>query len=205
MCQLFISKDFETSLLTLLGVSLVLWRRKAERAQQPPVLWPSPLTSQHLHFQFPITSLLKIFVRSRCDWKEKYREGSRHSFFVEYFFHSALLFLFSLSHILYTNFFWNFYFLNPTHSLSVLPFSDLVMYRNAGEGIGNFVDVKWSIVHPPDHSFSEWNEKGVCINVQQCTLCNVHVHCCWTLEITQETMLPLCRFFLQNIGNLERL
>ncbi len=42
-----------------------------------PVLWPSPLISQHLHFQFPITSLLKIFVRSRCDWKKKCREGSR--------------------------------------------------------------------------------------------------------------------------------
>jgi len=27
-CQLFISKDFETSLLTRLGVSLVLWRRE---------------------------------------------------------------------------------------------------------------------------------------------------------------------------------
>jgi hypothetical protein len=71
MCQLFISKDFETSLLTLLGVSLVLWKRKADNALSTPVLWPSPLTSQHLHFQFLITSLLKIFVRSRRDWKEK--------------------------------------------------------------------------------------------------------------------------------------
>ena len=72
MCQLFISKDFETSLLTLLGVSLVLWRRKADNAHSNPLFYgPRPLTSQHLHFQFPITSLLKIFVRSRRDWKEK--------------------------------------------------------------------------------------------------------------------------------------
>jgi hypothetical protein len=63
MCQLFISKDFETSLLTLLGVSLVLWRRKADNAlSNPLLLWPSPLNSQHLHFQFPITSLLQILL-----------------------------------------------------------------------------------------------------------------------------------------------
>ncbi len=42
-----------------------------------PVLWLSLLTSQHLNFQFPITSLLKFFVRSRRDWKKKCREGSR--------------------------------------------------------------------------------------------------------------------------------
>jgi hypothetical protein len=64
-------EGFETSLLTLLGVSLVLWRRKADNALSNPCFWPSPLTSQHLHFQFPITSVLKIFVRSRRDWKEK--------------------------------------------------------------------------------------------------------------------------------------
>jgi hypothetical protein len=29
---------------------------------QPPVLWPSALNSQHLHFQFPITLLLKILL-----------------------------------------------------------------------------------------------------------------------------------------------
>jgi hypothetical protein len=29
-------KDFETSLLTLLGVSLVLWRRKADNALSNP-------------------------------------------------------------------------------------------------------------------------------------------------------------------------
>ncbi len=73
------SKDFETSLLTLLGVSLVLWRRKANNEHSNPLFYgPSPLNSQHLHFQFPITSLLKIFVRSRRDWEKKCREGSRH-------------------------------------------------------------------------------------------------------------------------------
>jgi hypothetical protein len=78
MCQLFISKDFETALLTLLGLSLVLWRRKADNAHGNPLFYgPSPLNSQHLHFQFPITSLLKIFVRSCRDWEKKCREGSR--------------------------------------------------------------------------------------------------------------------------------
>ncbi len=77
MCQLFISKDFETSLLTLLGVSLVLWRRKEDNAHSNPLFYgPRPLTSQHLHFQFLIVTLLKIFVRSRRDWKKKCREGS---------------------------------------------------------------------------------------------------------------------------------
>jgi hypothetical protein len=80
MCQLFISKDFETSLLTLLGVSLVLWRRKADNAHSNPLFYgPRPLTSQHLHFQFLIVTLLKIFVRSRRDWKKKCREGSRQA------------------------------------------------------------------------------------------------------------------------------
>jgi hypothetical protein len=71
---------FETSLLTLLGVSLVLWRRKADNEHSNPLFYgPSPLNSQHLHFQFPIASLLKIFVRSRRDWEKKCREGSRQS------------------------------------------------------------------------------------------------------------------------------
>ncbi len=79
MCQLFTSKDFETSLLTLLGVSLVLWRRKADNEHSNPLFYcPSPLNSQHLHFQFKVASLLKIFVRSRCDWEKKCREESRH-------------------------------------------------------------------------------------------------------------------------------
>jgi hypothetical protein len=79
MCQLFISKDFETSLLTLLGMSLVLWRRKADNEQSNPLFYcPSPLNSQHLHFQFTVASLLKIFVRSHRDWEKKCREGSRH-------------------------------------------------------------------------------------------------------------------------------
>jgi hypothetical protein len=63
MCQLFIWKDFETTLLTLLGVSLVLWRRKADNTHSNPLFYgPSPLNSLHLHFQFPITSLLKILL-----------------------------------------------------------------------------------------------------------------------------------------------
>jgi hypothetical protein len=79
MCQLFISKDFETSLLTLLGVSLVLWRRKADNEHSNPLFYcPSPLNSQHLHFQFTVASLLKIFDRSRRDWEKKCREGSQH-------------------------------------------------------------------------------------------------------------------------------
>jgi hypothetical protein len=43
MCQLFISKDFETSLLTLLGVSLVLWRRKADNTLSNPCFMALPL------------------------------------------------------------------------------------------------------------------------------------------------------------------
>jgi len=61
------------------GVSLVLWRRKADNEHSNPLFYgPSPLNSQHLHFQFTISSLLKIFVRSRRDWEKKCREGSRH-------------------------------------------------------------------------------------------------------------------------------
>jgi hypothetical protein len=59
-------------------VSLVLWRRKADNEHNNPLFYgPSPLNSQHLHFQFPIASLLKIFVRSRRDWEKKCWEGSR--------------------------------------------------------------------------------------------------------------------------------
>jgi hypothetical protein len=57
------SKDFETSLLTLLGVSLVLWRGKADNEHSNPLFYcPSPLNSQHLHFQFTVASLLKILL-----------------------------------------------------------------------------------------------------------------------------------------------
>jgi hypothetical protein len=62
-------EEFETSLLTLFGVSLVLWRRKADSALSNPcfmTLPPNFTTSE-----FPITSLLKSFVRSRRDWKKK--------------------------------------------------------------------------------------------------------------------------------------
>ncbi len=67
-------EEIETSLLTLLGVSLVLWRRKADSALSNPCFMTLPLTLQHLNFQFPITSIFKIFVRSRRDWKEKMPE-----------------------------------------------------------------------------------------------------------------------------------
>ncbi len=84
MCQIFISKDFETSLLTLFGVSLVLWKRKADNEHSNPLFYgPSPLNSQHLHFQFTVASLLKFFVRSRRDWEKKCRVGSRHSPFYQ--------------------------------------------------------------------------------------------------------------------------
>jgi hypothetical protein len=42
-----------------------------------PVLLPSPLNSQHLHFSFTVASLSKILVRSRRDWEKKCRIGIR--------------------------------------------------------------------------------------------------------------------------------
>ena len=51
---------------------------KADNEHSNPLFYgPSPLNSQHLHFQLPIASLLKFFVRSRRDWEKKCREGSR--------------------------------------------------------------------------------------------------------------------------------
>ena len=80
MCQLFISKDFETSLLTLLGVSLVLWRRKADNEHSnPPVLWPLAPKFSTSAFPIPNYFTFKNFVRSHRDWEKKCREGSRHS------------------------------------------------------------------------------------------------------------------------------
>jgi hypothetical protein len=64
-------EGFETSLLTLFGVSLVLWRRKADNALSNPCFMALPLNFTTSAFPIPITSLLKIFVRSRRDWKEK--------------------------------------------------------------------------------------------------------------------------------------
>ncbi len=53
-------------------MSLVLWRRKADNEHSNPLFYcPSTLNSQHLHFQFTVASLLKIFVTSRCDWEKK--------------------------------------------------------------------------------------------------------------------------------------
>ncbi len=45
----------------------------------PRFYFPSPLNSQHLHFQFTVASLSKIFVRSRRDWEKKCRVGTRQS------------------------------------------------------------------------------------------------------------------------------
>jgi hypothetical protein len=54
---------------------------KADNEHSNPLLYgPLPLNSQHLHFQFTVASLLKIFVRSRRDWEKNCREGSRHEF-----------------------------------------------------------------------------------------------------------------------------
>ncbi len=54
-------------------------KRKADNKHSNPLFYcPSPLNSQHLHFQFTVASLLKIFLRSRRDWEKKCREGSRH-------------------------------------------------------------------------------------------------------------------------------
>ncbi len=69
---------FGTSLLTLFGVSLVLRRReRLITSIATPVLLPSPLNSQHLHFSFTVASLSNIFVRSRRDWEKKCRIGIR--------------------------------------------------------------------------------------------------------------------------------
>jgi hypothetical protein len=71
MCQLFISKDFETSLLTLIGVSLVLWSRKADNTLSNPCFMALPLNFTTSAFPIPNYFTLKIFVGSRRDWKEK--------------------------------------------------------------------------------------------------------------------------------------
>jgi hypothetical protein len=72
-------EEFETSLLTLLGVSLVLWRRKADNALSNPCFMALPLNFTTSAFPIPNYFTFKNFVRSRRDWKKKCREGSRHS------------------------------------------------------------------------------------------------------------------------------
>jgi hypothetical protein len=75
---------FGTSLLTLFGVSLVLLRReRLITSIATPVLLPSPLNSQHLHFSFTVTSLSKFFVKSRRDWEKKCRIGIRQTLYVK--------------------------------------------------------------------------------------------------------------------------
>ncbi len=64
----------------LLSMSLVYGERKADNEHSNPLFYcPSPLNSQHLHFQFKVATLLKIFVRSRRNWEKKCREGSRQA------------------------------------------------------------------------------------------------------------------------------
>ncbi len=84
---------FETSLLTLFGVSLVLWRReRLITSIATPVLLPLPLNSQHLHFSFTVASLSKFFVRSRRNWEKKCRPLSKEkSRAVRRFCHNPLL------------------------------------------------------------------------------------------------------------------
>jgi hypothetical protein len=54
---------------------------KADNEHSNPLFYcPSPLNSQHLHFQFTVASLSKFFVRSRRDWEKKCRVGTRHCF-----------------------------------------------------------------------------------------------------------------------------
>jgi hypothetical protein len=53
---------------------------KADNEHSNPLFYcPSPLNSQHLHFQFTVASLSKFFAGSRCNWEKNCREGSRHS------------------------------------------------------------------------------------------------------------------------------
>jgi hypothetical protein len=68
------NEGFETSLLTLFGVSLVLWRRKADNALNKPCFMALPLNFTTSAFPIPnyfTFKNLKFFVRSRRDWKEK--------------------------------------------------------------------------------------------------------------------------------------
>jgi hypothetical protein len=62
MCQLFISKDFETSLLTLLSVSLVLWRTKADNTLSNPCFMALPLNFTTSAFPIPNYFTFKNFL-----------------------------------------------------------------------------------------------------------------------------------------------
>jgi hypothetical protein len=54
-------EGFETSLLTLLGVSLVLWRRKADNTLSNPCLMALPLNFTTSAFPFPNYFTFKNF------------------------------------------------------------------------------------------------------------------------------------------------
>ncbi len=64
-------EEIETSLLTLLGRVMVLWRGKADSALSNPCFMTSP--SDFTTFEFPISNYFNFqnFVRSRRDSKEK--------------------------------------------------------------------------------------------------------------------------------------
>ncbi len=71
---------FGTSLLTLFGVSLVLWRReRLITSIATRFIAPCPRIHKHLHFSFTVVTLSKIFVRSRRVWEKNCRMGIRHS------------------------------------------------------------------------------------------------------------------------------
>jgi hypothetical protein len=72
-------EEIETSLLTLLGVSLVLWRRNADSALSNPCFMTLPLTPQHLNFQFPIYFNFQNFCRVVGIGRKKCRKGFQHS------------------------------------------------------------------------------------------------------------------------------
>ena len=72
-------EEIETSLLTLLGVSLVLWRRNADSALSNPCFMTLPLTPQHLNFQ--LLQFSKFLLEVVAIGRKKCREGSRQSLY----------------------------------------------------------------------------------------------------------------------------
>ena len=79
-CPLFISKDFVTSLLTLFGVSLVLWRRERQITSiATPFYCPLSPNSQTSAFLIYSCYTFRNFVRSRRDWEKKCWMGIRQS------------------------------------------------------------------------------------------------------------------------------
>jgi hypothetical protein len=72
-------EEIKTSLLTLFGVSLVLWRRNADSVLSNPYFMTLPLTSQTSEFPiFNLLQLLKFLLEVVAIGRKKCREGSRH-------------------------------------------------------------------------------------------------------------------------------